>query len=195
MIDVLPLVTYAFVMCITPGPNNVMLAASGARFGFRRTVPQIVGIAVGHAMLVFAACAGLAAVLMRWPQIQTLLRWGGAAYLLVLGWKLLRSDSGDAEQSARPISFLEAAVFQFLNPKGWVMALTTASLFLPAGWPFALASAYVVGVTTIINMPCTTVWALFGNAFRAHLGVPRRRLAFNVVMSVALAGTGIAMVA
>jgi threonine/homoserine/homoserine lactone efflux protein len=194
MIDPLPFVTYTFVMSITPGPNNVMLTASGASFGFRRTLPQMAGICVGFAVQLVAVCAGLAAVFVRWPLIRIALGAVGAAYLVFLGWQILRSGASEARHAARPVSFLEAVMFQFMNPKALVMAVTAATLFLPQDLGFLARNAYMVGVTEGIGLPCMAVWALFGSALKARLEVPRNRRVFNVVMAVALGGTALAMV-
>ena len=99
MIDPLPFVTYTFVMSITPGPNNVMLTASGANFGFRRTVPHILGIGVGFVVQLLAVCAGLSALFARWPALQSALGWVGAAYLLYLGWRMLGRSDTEARDS------------------------------------------------------------------------------------------------
>ena len=109
MIDPLPFATYSFVMSITPGPNNVMLTASGATFGFRRTVPHIVGVCAGFSVVLLAVCAGLDAIFTRWPHIQTVLRWAGAAYLVYLGWRILRS--GETSATTIRTARLVAAVF------------------------------------------------------------------------------------
>jgi len=194
MIDPLPFATYSFVMSITPGPNNVMLTASGATFGFRRTVPHILGICFGFSVVLFAVCAGLDVLFTRWPEIQTVLRWAGAAYLVYLGWRILFSGEAKAGQSPKPLTLVEAAAFQFLNPKAWVMTLTAAAMFLPRELGFLTACAYMVAVMALINLPCITVWALFGSSLRGFLARPAGGVAFNAMMSVALAITGIAMV-
>jgi threonine/homoserine/homoserine lactone efflux protein len=194
MIDPLPFATYSFVMSITPGPNNVMLTASGATFGFRRTVPHIFGVSAGFSVVLLAVCAGLDALFTRWPQTQTVLRWAGAAYLVYLGWRILRAGEAKAGHSPKPLTLLEAAAFQFLNPKAWVMTLTAAAMFLPRELGFLAACAYMVGVMALINLPCVTVWALFGSSLRGFLARPAGRVAFNAMMAVALAVTGITMV-
>src|SRR4051812_40270870 len=109
MFDPLPYATYSFVMAITPGPNNVMLTASGANFGFRRTVPHLLGISAGCAIQMVSVCAGLSALFTRWPVLQTVLQWAGAAYLLWLGWKLVRSREMAEGHALQPITFLQAA--------------------------------------------------------------------------------------
>ena len=194
MFDPLPYATYSFVMSITPGPNNVMLTASGANFGFRRTVPHLLGISAGCAIQMISVCAGLGALFTRWPVLQTVLQWAGAAYLLWLGWKLVRSREVAEGHAPQPITFLHAAAFQFVNPKAWVMSLSAVALFLPAGMSMPAASAYLIVMMVIINIPCISTWALFGTALRGLLQRRPARLVFNISMAVALAATGVIMV-
>jgi len=195
MVDPLPFATYSFVMSITPGPNNVMLTASGATFGFRRTIPHILGISVGFGAELLAVCAGLGAIFNHWPYLQTVLRWVGAAYLVYLGVKMLGgSGPSNSRSSSRPVSFFEAALFQFLNPKAWVMTITAATMFLPHELGVLAAGAYMLFIMVVMNMPCIAVWALFGSSLRRFLERPAGRLAFNAAMAVALATTGVIMV-
>lgn len=194
MIDPMPFATYSFVMSITPGPNNVMLTASGANFGFRKTIPHILGVLGGFSLVLFGVCAGLDVVFTRWPELQTVLRWAGAAYLVYLGWRILRSGEARAAESRKPLTALEAAGFQFLNPKAWMMTLTAAAMFLPRELGLMAASSYMVGVMAVTNLPCITVWALFGSSMRGFLAKPRGRMTFNIVLALALVVTGIAMV-
>jgi threonine/homoserine/homoserine lactone efflux protein len=194
MLDPLPCATYAFVMSITPGPNNVMLTAAGANFGLRRTLPHILGVTCGFATLVAAVCCGMGVLFTRWPQLQTALKWVGAAYLLYLGWQLLRARGGAAGSAGKPVTFAEAAAFQYLNPKAWVMALTAATLFLPPQLGQLLATGFVAGILTLVNLPCITAWALFGSSLGLALTRPLARRIFNAVMALALAATGVMMV-
>jgi threonine/homoserine/homoserine lactone efflux protein len=194
MLDPLPFAAYSFVMSITPGPNNVMLTASGATFGFRRTIPHILGISVGFGIELLAVCAGLGAIFARWPELQTALRWVGALYLLYLGVRLLGSGPANAQSNPRPVRFVEAAIFQFLNPKAWVMTITAATLFLPHELGVVAAGAYMLAVMVVMNMPCIAVWALFGSTLRRFLERPASRMGFNAAMAVALAATGVTMV-
>ena len=119
MLELIPYFTYCFVMSVTPGPNNVMLTASGATFGFRRTMPQMLGIGLGCGIQIMLVSLGMGAVFEWLPQIQEVLRWVGAAYLVYLAWRLLQAGLvvGEAQARARPLSFVESAAFQFLNPK------------------------------------------------------------------------------
>lgn len=194
MTDPFAFATYSFVMSITPGPNNVMLTASGANFGFRKTVPHIVGITAGFSVVLLAVCTGLDVIFTRWPALQTVLRWAGAAYLLYLGWRILRAGETKAGHSPKPLTLFEAAAFQFLNPKAWVMTLTAAAMFLPREIGLLRACTYMVVVMAIVNLPCITVWAVFGSSLRGFLAKPTGRATFNACMAVALAVTGVTMV-
>jgi threonine/homoserine/homoserine lactone efflux protein len=193
MIDPWPFATYTFVMSITPGPNNVMLTASGANFGFRRTLPHILGIGCGFVVQLLGVCAGLAALFTRWPAVQIALAWVGSAYLLYLGWQMLIRRDTQTQVDARPLGFLQAALFQFLNPKAWVMTVTAATLFLPHELGTFASGAYMAAVMEGIGVPCMAVWALFGTTLRGMIGAPRGRLAFNVVMALALVTTAAMM--
>ena len=117
MIDPMPFATYSFVMSITPGPNNVMLTASGATFGFRKTIPHILGVLGGFSLVLFLVCAGLDAVFTRWPAIQTVLRWVGAAYLVYLGWRILLSGEAKSVESRK--RFYSRAI-----PEKWLVMFT-----------------------------------------------------------------------
>lgn len=194
MPDPLPFITYTFVMSITPGPNNVMLTASGANFGFRRTLPHLLGVVAGFVVQLLAVCAGLSALFARWPALQSTLGWVGAAYLVYLGWRMLGLESARAGAATRPVSFLEAALFQFLNPKAWVMTVTSATLFLPQALSWLARGAYMAGIAEGIGLPCMMVWALFGSSLRGVLEAPRGRRVFNVAMALALATTAVIMV-
>jgi threonine/homoserine/homoserine lactone efflux protein len=145
-------------------------------------------------VVLFAVCAGLDAVFTRWPEIQTALRWTGAAYLLYLAWRILRSGEAQAAQSRKPLTALEAAGFQFVNPKAWMMTVTAAAMFLPRELGVLTASSYMVGIMAVTNLPCIAVWAIFGSSMRGFLAKPKGRMIFNIVLALALAVTGIAMV-
>jgi threonine/homoserine/homoserine lactone efflux protein len=194
MVDPLPFAAYWFVMSITPGPNNVMLTASGATFGFRRTIPHMLGISFGCAVQLLAVGAGLGAIFAHWPDLQTALRWIGATYLLYLGVQMLKSGPAGTRDSARPLTFLEGAIFQFLNPKAWVMTITAATLFLPHELGVLAAGGYMLGIMVVVGIPCIAVWALFGSSLRSLLERPASRMGFNAAMAVALATTGVMMV-
>lgn len=194
MLDWLALATYTFVMSITPGPNNVMVMASGANFGFRRTVPHVLGIALGFSAQVVAVCSGLGTALARHPEVHTVLSWVGLAYMVYLAWRMLRAGRiAGGSSKARPMAMWEGVLFQLVNPKAWVMALTTAVVFMPASGDIPKALATIAVVLMLVNIPCVSLWAACGSALRNWLEQGRRRAAFNTLMAALMAVTALAM--
>lgn len=189
------LVVFALVASITPGPNNLMLLASGVNFGFRRTIPHMAGVAFGFAGLLLATGFGLGALLSAVPSLDLALKIVGGAYLLYLAWRIAGSRSiGKVGQKARrPLSFLEAAGFQFVNPKAWVMALTAMALYANGDAPM-LSGVLVTAAFLLVAAPCITLWTGFGQALRGWLADPVRLKWFNIAMGAALALTLVAMV-
>lgn len=194
MLDWLALGTYTFVMSITPGPNNVMVLSSGARFGLRRTLPHLLGITIGFTAQTLAVCAGLGALLQQWPTLRLVMTWCGVAYMAYLAVKLLGlGPVREGQARAQPLAGWQAALFQFVNPKAWVMALTTASVFVPAPGTLLLALAGMAVVLVVVNLACVSVWAAGGHALRAWLAHDGRRTAFNTLMAVLMAWTAWSM--
>lgn len=180
---VLPLALFALVSSITPGPNNVMLTASGATFGYRRSVPHMLGICLGVVVMVLLIGAGLGQVFEAEPRIYTLLKYVGAAYLVWLAWKIARAGSVDQGQSGqRPFGFWQAAAFQWVNPKAWIMAIGVVATYTPREGFFTnlLLSALVLG---LINYPSISVWTLFGSTVGRALRTPKALRTFNGVMA------------
>jgi threonine/homoserine/homoserine lactone efflux protein len=185
MTQLLPMMMYCFVMSITPGPNNLMLTASGANFGYRLTLPQVLGCVAGNVALTMIACNGLGQLFVAFPVAQAVLRTGGALYLVWLAWKLAQARMGDA-QALRPLTFLEGVMFQAFNPKSWIRAITLASVFMPAGANPLTAGLVISLIGGVIGFPCISAWALFGVAMRSVLTDPRKQRVFNLVMAAAL---------
>ena len=185
MTQLLPMMMYCFVMSITPGPNNLMLTASGANFGYRLTLPQVMGCVTGNVALTMIACNGLGQLFIAFPLAQAVLRVGGALYLVWLAWQLAQSRMGDA-QALRPLTFMEGVMFQAFNPKSWIRAITIASVFMPAGVGPLVAGLAVSGIGAVVGFPCISMWALFGVAMRGVLADPRRQRVFNLAMAAAL---------
>ena len=181
----LPMMMYCFVMSITPGPNNMLLTASGANFGYRLTLPQVLGCLVGNVALTLIACNGLGQLFVAFPVAQVVLRTGGALYLVWLAVKLARSRLADAH-ALRPLTFAEGAMFQAFNPKSWIRAITLASVFMPAGANPLAAGLAISGIGAVIGFPCLSAWALFGVAMRSVLTDARKLRVFNLVMAAAL---------
>jgi threonine/homoserine/homoserine lactone efflux protein len=180
------LVSFTFVASITPGPNNLMLAASGIGFGLRRTVPHMLGVCVGFAVLVLACGLGIGTLLMQSPAAAIALKVAGSAYLVYLAWMLGVNISPAAAGTgrSRPMSFGAAAAFQFANPKAWLMAVTAAAVFLPGLGSDWRALAVLCLVVCAVNFPCVTSWAVLGSAIRTRLTDPRWQQRFSAVMVV-----------
>lgn len=178
---------FALVTSITPGPNNTMLLASGVNFGFNRTIPHMLGITCGFFVLVVAVGFGLGAVFQTYPLLYTVLRYVGAAYLLYLAWKIAHSGPvGDSvEGEAKPISYLGAAAFQWVNPKAWIMAIGAISTYTPMQGYFTNVLV-IAAVFAIINLPSVGLWAACGTLLRNVLKEPRWLRVFNWGMAVLL---------
>lgn len=183
-------VVFSFVSSITPGPNNLMLLASGVNFGFVRTIPHVMGIGVGFASLLLGVGFGLGALLTAYPGLHLALKVLGGAYLLYLSWRIAmsRSMAKDGDAKGRPMTFSEAAAFQWINPKAWVMAVTVMALYADPQMPF-LSALLVTIPCALVNLPCVSAWAAFGVALRQFLADPVRLKWFNIGMGVLLALT------
>ena len=180
------LVIFSFVSSITPGPNNIMLFASGVNFGMYRTWPHALGIAFGFATLLIAVGAGVGVVVESSARVMFLLKVCGGAYMVYLAWRIATGGSIEAPQSTdRPMSFTEAAVFQWVNPKAWVMAVTAMSAYTGEGQYWSNV-AIVVAVFVLVNFPSVTCWAGFGHLLSRWLNDPVRRRRFNYAMASAL---------
>jgi threonine/homoserine/homoserine lactone efflux protein len=178
---------FAFVTSVTPGPNNMMLLASGVNFGFNRTLPHILGISCGFFSLVLAVGLGLGAAFEAYPLLYTILRYAGAMYLLYLAWKIATSGpASDASgQEGKPQTFMQAALFQWVNPKAWVMAVGAISTYTPLQGYFT--NVFIISaVFALINAPSVCVWAGFGSLLRNALRDPFWLRVFNGVMAALL---------
>ncbi|MGB3502243.1 MAG: LysE family translocator [Mesorhizobium sp.] len=183
----LALLGFAVATSITPGPNNFMLLASGVNFGFWRTVPHMCGIGIGFFTLLLGVGFGLGSLLVAYPHLDLLLKVLGGAYMLYLAWKIgtSRSMGKGAEAGERPMTLVEAALFQWVNPKAWAMAVTAMGLYVDPGQPYwsVLMIGAVFGLT---NFPCVSTWAGFGVALRNFLSDPQRLKWFNIAMALLL---------
>lgn len=168
-------------MSATPGPNNVMLAMTGANFGGRGALPVILGIQAGGFVLTMLMCVGLGSVFVAYPLAQQVLRVTGALYLIYLAWKL-SGASVDGAQAPKAVSFFQATAFQALNPKSWLKAVTVASVFMPAGQDTVANALQVSLIGALIGAPCNATWALFGMSIRRLLKEPRMQRTFNLFM-------------
>lgn len=185
----LGLIVFALVSSITPGPNNLMLMTSGANFGFRRTVPHMLGVALGFTFMVLLVGIGLVQVFEAFPVSYTLLKVVSLVYLTYLAWRIataVPATGGNAE-SGIPLTFIQAALFQWVNPKAWTMALTAVSVYSPS--QSLTAVAFVAGVFGAVNLPCISFWTSMGQQLQRLLTNPRRLRMFNISMALLLVGS------
>lgn len=189
----LGLFLFAGVAAFTPGPNNALLMASGMNYGFRRTVPLICGVTIGFPLMIGLIGLGLGRIFDTYPVIYQGLKYAGAAYMLYLAWKIAtaKPSSSDADE-AEPMSFLQMALFQWVNPKGWVMAITALSAY-------TLASGYYIGVATVVSVfmlmgiTSAITWAAFGSILKGAMSDPRYFRAINVSLALLLVASLVPM--
>lgn len=166
----------------TPGPNNALLASSGARFGFRATLPHAMGVALGFPLMLFAVALGLGELFRAAPLIGEALRWLGAALLLWLAWKTWTAAPPGTQSSEQPWTFWQATAFQWVNPKAWIMAISVISQFV-SGQALLFEAAACAGAYVVVGLTSANGWAGFGAALRQFLSTPLRLKAFNGVMA------------
>lgn len=182
----LALFGFAFATSITPGPNNMMLFASGVNFGFRRTIPHMFGIGAGFFTLLLGVGFGLGALLKSFPALDMAFKIASGGYMLWIAWKIGNTHTLDeAKTGAKPLTFLEAAAFQWINPKAWVMAVTAMATYTDPD-AFYFSVVMVGAVFAIVNVPSVSTWAGFGSVLREWLSVPPRLKWFNITMAILL---------
>lgn len=183
------LAAFALVSSITPGPNNMMLMASGANFGLRRTAPHALGVGFGFTLMIVLVGVGLMGLFDLFPVLNFILKIISVAYLLWLAWKIANAGapSGGDSPRGRPMSFGQAVLFQWVNPKAWSMALTAIALYAPDR--NIAAVLLVAAIFGIINLPSTSLWAVMGVSLRGWLSSPARLRAFNWTMAALLVGS------
>ena len=189
----LALAGFAFATTWTPGPNNMMLAASGATFGWRPTVPHALGVGLGFPLMVFLIALGLGEIFQRSEALQTGLAWGGFAVMLYLAWRIATAGAAKARRRARPLRFHEAAAFQWVNPKAWVMAIGVSATYARGDDPVSDA-AIIAAIFVIAGLTSSQTWAAFGAGIGRTLGAGARLRAFNVTMGLLLAASALWLV-
>lgn len=177
------LVAFSFVSSVTPGPNNVLLWASGMRFGMRRTVPHILGTAIGIGGLAIAVAAGVGALLAAVPALATVMRLGGSIYLAWLAWKIAGSGEVSQTQIDRPLSLRAGALFQLANPKAWIFALGAVSTFRPPDATGMTGALLVAVVMMLVIVPAATIWAGAGGLIGRLVADDRARRVVNLVLA------------
>jgi threonine/homoserine/homoserine lactone efflux protein len=181
---------FAVVAAGTPGPSNVLLTATGAHVGVLRGLPCLLGVTLGMGVMMFLVAFGLGSVVLASPTVLRALNWIGAAFLLWLAWKIATADRGDAAAGRKPVGFIGAAAFQWINPKSWLVCASAAGAYLHTQSGGALAQAMAFGALFILaSLPCCFVWLAFGATAQRFLRTDRARRTFNIAMGVLLAGS------
>ncbi len=182
----LALLLFSFVSSVTPGPNNIMLLASGVNFGFKKTIPHMFGIAFGFGLLLLGVGLGLKELFEQVPSVQLIIKILGVVYMVYLAWQIANSGPVEAgEAGGKPMTFLAAAAFQWVNPKAWVMAIYAMTVF--TGEPDFLTSVLIVtGAFVVVNFPSVSIWCGFGVALREFLSDPKKLRVFNIIMALLL---------
>lgn len=182
------LLGFAFITVITPGPNNLMLMASAANFGFGRTVPHMLGVGLGFPAMTLLVGLGVMQLFDVWPPSYIVLKWLSVAYLLYLAWKIANAaPPKEAQIEGRPLTFLQAAAFQWVNPKAWSMALSAITLY--AGGRDLASVIWVAGIYVLVSCVSTTSWTVVGQQLRRFLRSSARLRAFNWIMALLLVTT------
>ncbi len=184
---VLAFLPFAVSMSFTPGPNNLMLANAGARFGFARTLPHQSGVVLGFAVMTLTVGLGVAGLIKAAPLFYTVMKYASLLYLVYLAWRIATAEKvRSVEASPCPMSFLHAALFQWINPKAWIMALSAMTAFTTRGVDVRLQVSVITVVLAIVGIASTSTWAVFGLVISRYLTTPRRRIAFNWTMATLL---------
>tara|TARA_B100001540_G_C15529019_1_gene516005 strand:+ start:87 stop:653 length:567 start_codon:yes stop_codon:yes gene_type:complete len=181
-------------MYVTPGPNNSILTASGIKFGFFRSIPNILGIPTGHGLQLALVCLGLGSLFAAFPVLLDILRYVGAAYILYLSYKMFGSLNITAtEDKSRPLKYYEAILFQFVNPKAWVICITAASLFYPEQENLIIGTLFMVVMSTVINIPSISIWAFGGSVIRFYLNNIKLKKIIEWLLALLLIATAISV--
>jgi len=181
---IVPVAIFGATAAFTPGPNNVMVTASGVNFGFRRTVPHMLGIAVGFAVMNLAVGLGLGRVFENFPNIHIILKYVSIAYLVFLSWKIATAGQvGRGHARSKPLSFLQAAAFQWVNPKAWVIAIGAVATFTTVGGDLLAEVLVMTLIFFLVTIPSVSTWTFFGTVIARFLHTPQRLMIFNRVMA------------
>ncbi|MGL4637648.1 MAG: LysE family translocator [Beijerinckiaceae bacterium] len=187
METLVPYILYCIAMSGTPGPNNVMVLASGANFGFMRSQPHVWGINIGFSLMMFVLALGLGTVFLAEPRLQLALKIIGVAYMLWLAFKIATaSGMGDGQAAGKPLTFLQGAAFQWINPKAWMMILGAISVYAPPGYSPLEKALYLSIVMLFAGSAPTQIWTAFGVGIRRYLQNPKALRAFNIAMALLL---------
>ena len=188
------LISFYFVMYVTPGPNNAMVLTSGIKFGYLKTIPHMSGITIGHVLQVVLVCLGLGKLFQMFPQIQNILKIICAIYLLYLGYKIIGSFNKIKEDGSRPLKFYEASLFQLVNPKAWTISTMVASGFLPKDERLVVSILFI-SITALVICPISiSIWAAFGSGIRNLVKNNKKKAIIEYFLAILLLITAILIV-
>lgn len=184
------LIAFAWISCFTPGPNNLLLTASGARFGLRHSIAHIVGISAGLVMMLLLMACGIGVLFLKWPVLQLILKVGGSFYLFYLAWMIAKSGSPKTASSheQRPWRFHQATLFQFMNPKAWLMSVSAIGSFTTVGEQYWHSVSLILLVFALVGLKTSSIWTLFGVKLGSWLKTPQAWQRWNLTMSVLTIG-------
>ncbi len=184
-----PLMSYSFVNSVTPGPNNIMLATSGVNFGFARTMPHFLGVYLGFLVMLGIVSFGLGEIFTQIPELQTAMKYLGSLYLLYLAYRISQAGELSKVSVSKPLTFIEAALFQYINPKAWVLASTIPTLFVTSDVMGIEEIGYLLAGHALASLPSVLLWVIAGTQLRRLLSSQRNLKIFNYSMAALLVGT------
>lgn len=190
----LPIVLFTFSTSITPGPNNLMIMSSGLNYGVHRSLPHLLGICLGFPAMIVAIGLGLGTLFTQFPLLHEIIRWVGIAYLLYLAWVIARTREVGSATTSKPFTFLQAVAFQWVNPKGWIMAVGALAAFASPGSEMWIDVARIALSFIAIGGPCIIIWLMFGVGLKRVLNEPKYLRRFNITMGLLLAASVIPMI-
>lgn len=190
----IPIVLFTFSTSITPGPNNLMIMSSGLNYGVHRSLPHLLGICLGFPAMIVAIGLGLGTLFSQFPLLHEVIRWAGIAYLLYLAWVIAKTRQVDSASDSKPFTFLQAVAFQWVNPKGWIMAVGALAAFTSPSGEMWLEIARIALTFIAVGGPCIVIWLLFGVGLKRLLNDPLYLRRFNIAMGLLLAASVVPMV-
>ncbi|WP_308367851.1 MULTISPECIES: LysE family translocator [unclassified Microbulbifer] len=191
--SLLPIVLFTFSTSITPGPNNLMIMSSGLNYGVSRSLPHVLGICLGFPAMIVAIGLGLGTLFSQFPLLHEVIRWVGIAYLLYLAWVIASTREVGSADTQKPFTFFQAAAFQWVNPKGWIMAVGALAAFTSPNGEMWAEIARIALAFIAIGGPCIVVWLLFGVGLKRLLTEPKHLRRFNLTMGLLLAASVVPM--
>lgn len=191
--SLLPIVLFTFSTSITPGPNNLMIMSSGLNYGVNRSLPHLLGICLGFPAMIVAIGLGLGTLFSQFPLLHEIIRWVGIAYLLYLAWVIASTREVGSAGTQKPFTFLQAVAFQWVNPKGWIMAVGALAAFTSPSGEMWVDVARIALTFVAIGGPCIIVWLLFGVGLKRMLTEPKHLRRFNITMGLLLAASVVPM--